>query len=83
MNTHARSTTPGYKAILVSDEAFAAIKAIQLSSDDQKLPVRFDLKDIATAFVLEALNVPNIREKSRMRAFAVITQTLNQLEEKS
>ena len=72
-----------HKAIVIHESAFRALKAMQMPLPDEPLQVRFDLKDIATAVFLEALNLPEIRERARMRALAVINQKLKLLNEES
>ena len=64
--------TNGHKAVVVSDEAFALLKSLQSAANDEPMQIRFDLKDVVSAFVLEAMEAPNIRERSRRRALAVI-----------
>lgn len=68
--------TLGFKPVLISNEAFAALKSLQSWRSCQHLPVRFDLKDLATAFVLEAMEVPGLRERVFARALATVTAHL-------
>lgn len=75
------SRTPGYKAVLVSDEAYLHLKAIQSIRTPGGVgiaSVRFDLKDIVTAFVEEAMTVPGFQERVLCRVtttFASLFQT--------
>ena len=64
--THAR--TPGFKAVLIADAAYHGLKEYQSWRACGHLPVRFDLKDIATAFVEEALAIPGFQERVLRRA---------------
>lgn len=64
--------TPGHKAVLVSEAAFQLLKELQRQAPDDALPLTFDLKEVATALVLEAAALPNLRERVRRRALAVM-----------
>jgi hypothetical protein len=71
--------TQGFKAILIADSAYTGLKAIQSwqLAQSMGLPVRFDLKDIATAFVEEALTDPSFPERVLRRAVANLAPTLS------
>ncbi|MEN9356976.1 MAG: hypothetical protein RL695_1147 [Pseudomonadota bacterium] len=71
-----RQHTPGYKAVLVTDAAFSQLKSIQSWKSCERMPVRFDLKDIATAFVEEAMAIPGFQERVLKRALADVTALL-------
>ena len=71
-----RTATPGHKAVLVSEAAFRQLKSIQSWKACEQIPVRFDLKDIATAFVEEAMAIPGFRERVLQRALANVTSLL-------
>ena len=75
-NSHRQRHTPGYKAVLVTDAAFSQLKSIQSWKSCERMPVRFDLKDIATAFVEEAMAIPGFQERVLKRALADITALL-------
>jgi hypothetical protein len=78
----APARTPGHKAILVADSAYAQLKALQSwrSSQLHGVPIRFDLKDIATAFVQEAMTDPDFPERVLQRALRNVTLQLTQLQ---
>lgn len=73
--------TPGHKAVLVSEAAFRQLKSIQSWKTCEGLPVRFDLKDIATAFIEEAMSVPDFRERVLKRTLANVTDLLTTTKE--
>jgi hypothetical protein len=60
--------TPGHKSILVTDAAYSHLKAIQFCDACERMPVRFYLKDIATAFIEEAMVIPGFPERVLKRA---------------
>lgn len=68
--------TPGFKAVLIADQAYQGLKAYQSWRSCSHLPVRFDLKDIATAFVEEALAIPGFRERVLHRAFSNVSRAV-------
>lgn len=76
-----RQHTPGYKAVLVTDAAFNHLKSIQSWKSCERMPVRFDLKDIATAFVEEAMEIPGFQERVLKRALGNITSLLTTTKE--
>lgn len=68
-----RKHTPGHKAVLVSEEAFEILKSIQRAQPGEPMALTFDLKDAVSAVILEAAtSIPNLRERARQRAFAVM-----------
>lgn len=71
-----RTATPGHKAVLVSEAAFRQLKSIQSWKACEQIPVRFDLKDIATAFVEEAMTIPGFRERVLHRALVNVSALL-------
>lgn len=71
--------TPGFQAVLVSDEAFDLLKQLQrrryepgTDGEDAGNGVRFDLKDIASAVVIEAMAVPDLPARAQARAAHVV-----------
>ncbi len=74
--------TPGHKAILLADSAYAQLKELQSwrTSQQHGVPVRFDLKDIATAFVQEAMTDSDFPERVLQRALRNVTLQLTQLQ---
>lgn len=70
------SRTPGYKAILVAEGPYQALKALQSYRSCGHLPVRFDLKDISSALVEVAFEIPGIQERVLQRALANVAMRL-------
>ena len=68
--------TPGFKAVLIADAAYQGLKEYQSWRACSHLPVRFDLKDIATAFVEEALAIPGFQERVLQRAFSNVSRAV-------
>lgn len=66
-----KKVTPGFRPILVSEEAFDQLKKLQRHAYGH-LPdpngVRFDLKDVASAVVIEALQTAALPERAMARA---------------
>lgn len=77
MRKNKSGPTPGHKAVLVSDDAFLLLKQLQRREDGDALPLTFDLKEIATALVLEAEALPNLRDRVRQRALTVMNDMLS------
>lgn len=75
-----RASTPGHKAILLADSAYAQLKELQSwrTSQQHGVPVRFDLKYIATAFVQEAMTDHGFPERVLQRALRNVTLQLTQ-----
>lgn len=73
-----RGQTPGYKAVLVTDDAFRYLKSLQSwrTSEHLRVPVRFDLKDIVTALVEEASEIPEFQERVLRRALMNVSAML-------
>ena len=71
----------GFKPVLVSDEAFQSLKTLQSWKSCQTLNIRFDLKDLATAFVQVGISTPGFTESVFARALENARQQLNQLKE--
>lgn len=63
----------GFKALLISEQAFALLKTLQLDAA-RGGERRIELRDFATALVLEALEIPDICDRTRRRALAVISE---------
>lgn len=68
--------TPGFKVVLIADAAYQRLREYQSWRSYSPLPVRFDLKDIATAFVEEALEIPGFRERVLHRAFSNVSRAV-------
>ena len=73
--------TPGHKSILVTDAAYSHLKAIQFCDACERMPVRFHLKDIATAFIEEAMEIPGFPERVLKRALGNVTALLTTTKE--
>ncbi len=66
-----KKVTPGFRSILVSEEAFDQLKKLQRHTyghQNDANGVRFDLKDVASAVVLEALLITDLPERAMDRA---------------
>ena len=74
--SHLPRRTPGFKSILIADAAYHGLKAYQSWESCSHLPVRFDLKDIATAFVEEALAIPGFKDRVLQRAFNNVSRVV-------
>lgn len=59
--------TPGFQPVLVSLDAFDQLKQLQKSTyghQDDPNGVRFDLKDIASSVILEAMRVKGLKARA-------------------
>ena len=77
MRSGTATRTPGYKAVLVADEPYRALKQLQSHQSCGHLPVRFDLKDISTAVVEVALETPGLADRALQRALQNVAMKLN------
>lgn len=60
--------TPGFRPLLLPNVAFARLKALQSWRSSGHLPVRFDLKDLATAWFQQAIATPGFIDCALQRA---------------
>lgn len=78
--TQPRKVTPGFRSILVSEEAFDQLKKLQkLTYGHLNDPngVRFDLKDVVSAVVLEALAIDGLPARALDRTARAVFSQLN------
>lgn len=86
MNGSVKKFTPGFKSILISDEAFDKLKKLQKrtyghSQDSNALLL--DLKYVASAVVLEALGESGLPERALSHAARVVINSFTSDMEKS
>jgi hypothetical protein len=66
-----------FKPVLVSEHAFASLNHLQSWKSCQAMNIRFDLKDLATAFVQVGIDTPGFKELVLSRALENTRQQLN------
>ncbi|TCJ20179.1 hypothetical protein EZJ19_00985 [Parasulfuritortus cantonensis] len=79
-DTRVKKVTPGFRSILVSEAAFDKLKKLQrLTYGHQSDPngVRFDLKDVVSAVVLEALEIEDLPQRALDRTARTVFSSLN------
>lgn len=79
---YGKKVTPGFRPILVSEEAFDRLKKLQrlaYGHDNDPNGVRFDLKDVASAVVLEALQIDGFPERAMDRAARTVLDSFHHL----
>lgn len=77
-----KKVTPGFRPILVSEEAFDRLKKLQrlaYGHDNDPNGVRFDLKDVASAVVLEALLIDGFPALAMDRAARTVLDSFHPL----
>jgi hypothetical protein len=77
-----KKVTPGFRPILVSEEAFDRLKKLQrlaYGHDNDTNGVRFDLKDVASAVVLEALLIDGFPARVMDRAARTVLDSFHYL----
>lgn len=67
-----------FRRVFLSEGAFASLIGIQSRKTCQALNIRFDLRDLATAFVQVGIETPGFRELVLSRALDNARQQLNQ-----
>lgn len=81
---HEKKVTPGFRPILISEAAFDRLKKLQKRTyGHQHDPngVRFDLKDIASAVVLEAFEIDDLPSRALGRAAQSFVDSITSLKE--
>ncbi|MEW5769789.1 MAG: hypothetical protein AB1831_05425 [Pseudomonadota bacterium] len=80
-----KKVTPGFRPILVSEEAFDRLKKLQrlqrlaYGHDNDLNGLRFDLKDVASAVVLEALLIDGFPVRAMDRAARTVLDSFHPL----
>lgn len=75
-----KKATPGFRPILVFEEAFDRLKKLQrlaYGHDNDPNGVRFDLKDVASAVVLEALLIDGFPARAMDRAARTVLDSFH------
>lgn len=82
---HVKKVTPGFRPILISEEAFDRLKKLQRHTYGHHDPngVRFDLKDVVSALVLEALEIEDMPSRALGRAARSFVESIQALQEKA
>lgn len=78
-STDSKKVTPGFRSILVSEEAFDLLKKLQRQTyghDNDPNGVRFDLKDVASAVVMEAMLIEELPGRSLTRAARAVFDSI-------
>ncbi len=81
---HEKKVTPGFRPILISEAAFDRLKKLQKRTYGHEYDpngVRFDLKDIASAVVLEALEIDGLPGRALSRAAQSFVDSITSLKE--
>ena len=77
-----KKVTPGFRPILVSEEAVDRLKKLRwlaYGRDSDPNGVRFDLKDVASAVVLEALLIDGFPARAMDRAARTVLDSFHPL----
>ena len=74
-----KKVTPGFRSILISEEAFDLLKKLQRQTyghESDPNGVRFDLKDVASAVVMEAMLIDGLPGRSLTRAARAVFESI-------
>ncbi len=68
----------GHKSILIDDQSFYSLKAIQQAAYHMNVPMKFDLSTITTAALQIAMEIPDFKQKTLLRTAQIVRSQIDE-----